>query len=97
MPQPQKNPAGKGGALDCLAGRLDSSEYSHNPNEPQFQPGADECIYRLGRALRMGRVRRQSFLDRRRPDLREVLAHLVGHSMRRICGVASADVRWSGV
>ena len=38
-------------------------------------------------------VRRQSFLDRRAPDLREALAHLVGHSMRRICGVASADVR----
>ena len=42
-------------------------------------------------------VRRQSFLDRRAPDLREVLAHLVGHSMQRICGVASADVRWSVV
>jgi len=42
-------------------------------------------------------VRRQGFLDRRPPDLREALAHLVGHSRRRICGVASADVRWSVV
>ena len=42
-------------------------------------------------------VRRQSFLDRWLPDLREALAHLVGHSMRRICDAASADVRWSGV
>ena len=29
-------------------------------------------------------VRRQSFSDRRPPELREALAHLVGHSMRRI-------------
>ena len=28
--------------------------------------------------------------DRWRPDLREAPAHLVGHFMRRFCGIASA-------
>jgi hypothetical protein len=42
-------------------------------------------------------VRHHSYSDRRRPDIREALAHLVDHSMRRICDAASAGVRWSGV
>ena len=42
-------------------------------------------------------VRRQGFWDRLRPDLREGLAHLVGLTMRRICGEASVAFRLSVV
>ena len=42
-------------------------------------------------------VRRQSFWVRRRPDLRECLAHPFGLIMRRICGEASVAFRWSSV
>jgi hypothetical protein len=33
MTQKQKNPAGEGGALNCLAWRLDGPEYNATPNE----------------------------------------------------------------
>lgn len=33
MPHKQKNPAGEGGALNCLAWPLDGLEYNATPNE----------------------------------------------------------------
>ena len=38
-------------------------------------------------------LRRQNFLRRRPPDLREALAHLVGHSRRRIASTISREIR----
>jgi len=32
------------------------SQHSETAPEKQFQPGSDECCYRLGRALRKGRI-----------------------------------------
>ena len=42
-------------------------------------------------------VRRQDIWDRWGPDLAEDWPHLGLIFRRRFCGVASADVRWSGV
>ena len=57
MTQKMGNPAaGDGGVSDCLAGRLDGPDNSHPTPEKQFAPGPDECCYRLGRALKAGRI-----------------------------------------
>jgi len=50
--------AGRGvpGAVVVKAGERFTGQNSHNRDELQFQPCADECIYRLRRALRMGRL-----------------------------------------
>ena len=52
----QESPAVQGGAFECLAGRRDTSKDRANHREMQFLPGADECCWRLGRALRQGRL-----------------------------------------
>ena len=41
-----ENPAGggDGGVSECLAGRPDAPEHSHNRRAMQFQLGADECV-----------------------------------------------------
>ena len=62
MTQKMGNPAaGDGGVSDCLAGRLDGPDNSHPTPEKQFVPGIDECCYRLGRALRAGRLEPDSW------------------------------------
>ena len=38
------------------AGRRFTRENNHPSAETQYQPCADECCYRLGRALRLGRL-----------------------------------------
>ncbi len=47
--------------------------------------------------FRYTRVRRQSFWDQERPNLRECLAHLFGLIMRRAGGDASVALRVSSV
>ena len=66
---------------------------------PQDRFDQAESRYKdLGEFLhRAESVRRQGFWDRRRPELREGLAHLVVLIMRPICGEASAGFRWSFV
>ena len=49
------------GAIVVKAGERFTDQNSHKLDERQLQPGADECIYRLGRALRMGRIGRDSW------------------------------------
>ncbi len=56
MRQQQKSPGGEAGALNCLAWRLDGSDHTQNRRAMQTQPCSDECLYRLGRALRKGRL-----------------------------------------
>ncbi len=56
MTRKQESPAVQGGAFECLAGRRDTSKDRANHRERQFQPCADECLYRLRRALRTGRI-----------------------------------------
>ena len=69
----------------------------------QVQAGAfdivvAESLDRLSRDLEeVARVRRQMIWDSRRADLGEAPAHLVGHFMQQLCGVASGGVRWSFV
>ncbi len=55
--------AGRGvpGATVVKAGERFTRQNSHNRDELQFQPCADECIYRLRRALRAGRIGRDSW------------------------------------
>ena len=50
--------AGRGvlGAVVVKAGERFTRENCRKPDELQFQPRAAECCYRLGRALRMGRL-----------------------------------------
>ena len=63
MTQKMLNPGGEAGALDCHAGQPDRPEYNR-PNieaPPPPGPGADECLYRLRRALRKGRIARDSW------------------------------------
>jgi len=47
----------------------------------------------LGKTLTIYRVRRQSFWNQERRNLRESSAHLFGVIMRRVCGDASAVFR----
>jgi len=56
-----KSPAGDGGAFECLAGRRDTSKDNPNIASTQYQPCADECLYRLGQALRAGRISRDNW------------------------------------
>ena len=51
--------AGAAGAVK--ADRRFTGQNSHKPDERQLQPCADECIYRLRRALRAGRIGRDSW------------------------------------
>ena len=45
------------------AGLRFTPEYSRDLPETQYQPGSDECISRLHRALRAGRIARGSWGD----------------------------------
>ena len=51
----------KGGASGCQAGRRDIPKFTRTTTENQFQPGSDECVWRLGNALRAGRIDRDSW------------------------------------
>jgi hypothetical protein len=56
------NPAaGDGGVFDRQVEKHDGRENSHNYCKTQFQPGADECCYRLSLALRKTRFEPGSF------------------------------------
>ena len=50
---------------------------------------AEDLLYERGIDI----VRHQIKWNNRRRELKELLAHLVCHFMRRFCDVASADVR----
>jgi membrane-bound lytic murein transglycosylase MltF len=65
--------------------------------ESSYDPTAVSPKGAYGLGQLMPDVRRQGFWDRRRPELREGLAHLVVLIMRPICGEASAGFRWSFV
>ena len=60
MTQKRKNPAGEGGVRCTYDGRH-SPDLKPPCDKTQFQPCADECIYRLHRALRAGRIGRDSW------------------------------------
>ena len=66
-----KNPA-NGGVSECRTGWLDTPDDTRKFHEPQagarvisdevvYQPCSDECCYRLARALRAGRISRDSW------------------------------------
>ena len=74
MAKKLESPAGDGGAFGCLAGRLDGSKDKPKHRRMQFQPGADECIYRLGRALQKGRLKAWGF---------NFVRSVLRHNMRR--------------
>jgi hypothetical protein len=59
----------------------------------QYWPGFPAASPDLASAT----VRRRGFWNRWPPEQREDLAHLVGLIMRRVCGEASAGVRWDPV
>ncbi len=62
-----ENPA-QGGVSECRSGKLDNPDDTRKIHDPQaaaggefaaevvYQPCADECCYRLARALRAGRL-----------------------------------------
>ncbi len=56
-----------------------------------------EAIAKIKHLLSEAIVCCQMFSNRRQVELMEYLAHLVGHSMRRLCGGATAGFRWSVV
>ena len=79
----EKRSARAGDAGAVKAGKRFTRENNHPSAETQYRPCADECCYRLGRALRLGRLepaeRLEVVLDfvPGQPDVR--CARLVGH------------------
>ncbi len=57
----ERQSARAGDADAVKADRRFTGQNSHKPDERQLQPGADECCWRLGRALRMGRISRDDW------------------------------------
>ena len=55
MAQKQESPTGEGGALDCHAERLDSSEHTQNRRALQDSARLDELLWKLSGRLRAGR------------------------------------------
>ena len=56
MAQKWLNPADEGGALDCLAWRLDGSEHTQNRRAMQCSVEIDELVWKLGRRLQSGHL-----------------------------------------
>lgn len=56
MTQKRKNPAWQGGAPESHAGRLDVSDNSGNRRAMQCSAEIDELLWKLGNALRAGRL-----------------------------------------
>ena len=57
----EKRSARGGDAGAVNAGKHFTRHISDKPDERQPPPGADECCWRLGRALRMGRISRDDW------------------------------------
>ena len=60
MAQKRMNPGGEAG-VRCASDWRHSPDYKRPKDETQFVPGIDECVWRLGRALRMGRLSRDDW------------------------------------
>ncbi len=56
MTRKQESPAVQGGAFECLAGRRDTSKDKPNHRALQDSAKIDELLWRLGDALRRGRI-----------------------------------------
>ena len=56
MPQKLESPADDGGAFECLAGRRDTSKDRQFRRALQCSAKVDELLWRLGDALRTGRL-----------------------------------------
>ena len=59
--------------------------------------GDEDYLLQMNSSYGWATVRRQSFWDQERPNLRECLAHLFGLIMRRAGGDASVALRVSSV
>ena len=61
MAQTKERPPGGTGAKVGSSGRKTTTSGSRPSDETQHLPCADECAYRLGRALRKGRIARDDW------------------------------------